>query len=573
MLSFPHLPEQILQKLDDESLSKSREVSRPWQNLIDGRNYTWLRIVNIPTILQDGNTYFHLAAETGQIEEFKIAFNEEEDKNVENDNGETPFHLACANGCSEIVQYLLKTPFSRACNEGHTNVVKILVKNARTFRINRNIGDIDYLECFHEACESGFTDLVKVFMESAPTYGIDLNTTKKIPRKGDTGLTAFQNACIKGDSDLVQTFIENAAEFKFDLNTEDDKGWTAFHYACVWGHSDLVKIFMENAATVSIDVNKKSNEGMTPFHIACKNGYSDVVKIFMENRGNLNKNITNDHGETPLHLACKEGQFEIVQLLLDNAHLEIMDLNAKTIFGETAFELACWKAIQPLNWHVGKQYCRKGRLDVIKILMENAANLEIDIIGTDVSGRTAFIWNCILGHSNLVKLFMENSGINLNTKDNNGRTGFHWACNQGHSGIVKIFMENAAAYGIDLNIEDNNGMTAFNIACHKGHSDVVKMFLENASDLNIDLTIKTQISNCLSITKVILKINFITRLLLENAAHVVVERKLDPKTLKMFAILQPLPSSSTGLVVSERPKNAMLDLLNSAWLKYKKSSR
>ena len=600
MLRVPHLPEQILQKLDDESLSKSREVARPWQNLIDGRYYTWLRIVEIPTILQDGNTYLHLAAETGQIEEFKIAFNEEEDKNVKNDNGETPFHLACAYGCSEIVQYILKTPFSRACNEGHTNVVKILAKNARTFRINC----IDYLEYFHEACESGFTDLVKVFMESAPTYGIDLNTTKKIPRKGDTGLTAFQNACIKGDSDLVQTFIQNADEFNFDLNVKDNKGWTAFHYACVWGHSDLVKIFLENAATVSIDINKKSNEGMTPFHIACLNGYSDVAKIFMENRGNLNKNITNDHGETPLHLACKEGQCEIVQLLLENTHLEIMDVNAKTIFGETAFELACRKAIQPLNWNVGKQHCRKGRLNVIKILMENAANLEIDIIGTDASGRTAFIRNCILGHSKLVKMFIENSGINLNTNDDNGRTGFHWACNQGHSGIVKIFMENTATYGIDLNMEDNNGMTAFHIACHNGHSDVVEMFLENASDLNIDLTIrtqisncheghsdvvkifldnaldltidltiKTQISNCQYITKVLLKINFITKLLLDNAAHVVVESELDPKTFKTVAILQPLPSSSTGLVVPERPKNAMLDLLTSAWLKYKKSSK
>ena len=219
------------------------------------------------------------------------------------------------------------------------------------------------------------------------------------------------------------------------------------------------------------------------------------------------------------------------------------------------------------------------------------------------SDLTPWTLTLMLGHSKLVKMFMENSGINLNRRDNNGRTGFHWACSQGHSGIVKIFMENSTTYSIDLNIEDNNGMTAFHIACYKGHSDVVKNFMENALDLNIDLTIKTpisnchkghsdvvkifldnaldltidlsiktQISNCLSITKVILKINFLTRLLLENAAHVSIESKLDPKTFETVAILQPLPSSSTPKV-PERPKNAMLDLLNSAWLKYKKSSK
>jgi hypothetical protein len=51
MLKFPHLQEQIFQKLNDESLFKSREVGRSWNYLINERNYPWLRVVNIPTIL------------------------------------------------------------------------------------------------------------------------------------------------------------------------------------------------------------------------------------------------------------------------------------------------------------------------------------------------------------------------------------------------------------------------------------------------------------------------------------------------------------------------------------------
>ena len=76
---FPHLAEQIFQKLENDSLAKSREVRISWQNLIDERNYTWLRIVNIPTILKGKNTYLHLAAKNGQLEAFRMTLKEAED--------------------------------------------------------------------------------------------------------------------------------------------------------------------------------------------------------------------------------------------------------------------------------------------------------------------------------------------------------------------------------------------------------------------------------------------------------------------------------------------------------------
>ena len=56
ILRIPHLAEQIFQQLENEDLAKSREVEKLWQKFIDERNYPWLRIVNIPTILRDGNT-------------------------------------------------------------------------------------------------------------------------------------------------------------------------------------------------------------------------------------------------------------------------------------------------------------------------------------------------------------------------------------------------------------------------------------------------------------------------------------------------------------------------------------
>ena len=121
ILKFPHLPEQIFKKLDLKGLFKCREVAKSWQEVLDERNYPWLCIVNIPTILNERNTYLHLAAESGQMQAFKTAFSEEEDKNVKDDFGETPFHIACANGRFEIVQFLLEKARIWKNNQGRNN--------------------------------------------------------------------------------------------------------------------------------------------------------------------------------------------------------------------------------------------------------------------------------------------------------------------------------------------------------------------------------------------------------------------------------------------------------------------
>ena len=51
---FPHIAEQIFQQLDNKSLSICREVNKVWKNFIDERNYPWIRIVQIPTLLTRG---------------------------------------------------------------------------------------------------------------------------------------------------------------------------------------------------------------------------------------------------------------------------------------------------------------------------------------------------------------------------------------------------------------------------------------------------------------------------------------------------------------------------------------
>ena len=207
ILRFPHVAEQIFQQLNNEDLAKSREVERLWQKFIDERNYPWLRIVNIPTILQDGDTYMHLAAHCGQKDMFEIIFQEEDNKNPKNNMGETPFLVACS--------------------KGHMNIALILLKKHDELKIELNIKD------------------------------------------SVRGRTAFHIACCNGHSEIAEMLMKNSSKLQIDFNIKDNKGKTAFYLACWKGHSVITEMIMKNSSRLNVDLNAKGYEGRTTFHTAC----------------------------------------------------------------------------------------------------------------------------------------------------------------------------------------------------------------------------------------------------------------------------------------------------------------
>ena len=105
MIRFPHLMEQILRKLDNETLVKSIGVARIWKEFIGDTKYPWVRIVKIPTILKDlPHIYLHLAAKHSQIDMFEEILDGEADKNLVDCEGYTPFLIACLYGQSRIAE-------------------------------------------------------------------------------------------------------------------------------------------------------------------------------------------------------------------------------------------------------------------------------------------------------------------------------------------------------------------------------------------------------------------------------------------------------------------------------------
>ena len=101
---------------------------------------------------------------------------------------------------------------------------------------------------------------------------------------------------------------------------------------------------------------------------------------------------------------------------------------------------------------------------------------------------TGFHYACQRGHSDVVKIIMENAAalsIDLNTKCTDYKCmGFHYACDRGHSDVFKIFLDNELSLNLDLNSKDCFDMLGFHHACRRRHMGVVRILAENSPASN-----------------------------------------------------------------------------------------
>ena len=338
MLRFTHLAEQILQKLDDEGLAKSREVEQFWQKFVDERDYSWLRIVNIPTILAHGDTYLHLAAGHGQIDEFEMLIKENSNADPINDVGETPFLIACI--------------------EGRRNIVARLLQNSEELKIDLNQRDICGFTPFSNAAMRGHSEVAKMIMDNSLQLKIDLNI-----KDSEHGLTAFHYACMAvGHSKVAEMMINNSSKLGIDLTSLDNDDSSAFHLACYYGNIDIIAMMLKNSSMLKIDWNGKNIGGYTGFQLICDKGHSRRIAEIIINYSECLKidlnSKTSTNGMTAFHLACMGGDSDIsqfnctriVDMMMEQSECYKIDLTTKDELGRNGYQIAeFYKNIKVMN--------------------------------------------------------------------------------------------------------------------------------------------------------------------------------------------------------------------------------
>ena len=166
-LRFPHITEQIFEKVTNASLTKCRLVSDSWQTMIDTQKEIWIRKIKIhidcsqvtvKKILRIKNTGrlialanqiqqlytkedfpLHSAAKNGYLEIWHLIVENVQEKNLRNHNGETPLHYAAQNGHLEICRLIIEkiqeknpkhqsgwTPLHSAAENGHLEICQLM---------------------------------------------------------------------------------------------------------------------------------------------------------------------------------------------------------------------------------------------------------------------------------------------------------------------------------------------------------------------------------------------------------------------------------------------------------------
>ena len=160
-LRFQHLPEQILQKIDDKSLVNSREVAISWREFVDDREYPWKRFMKVFAEMNE-----------------KCNF------------GRNPFHLACKNG--------------------QAGIAEMIMRNSARLNINLNAKDNRGFTGFRLAFNKSQEKVVEIILEYSVKYNIDLSG------KNFLGLTAFHWACNNGKK--AEMLINKSARLNIDFS-------------------------------------------------------------------------------------------------------------------------------------------------------------------------------------------------------------------------------------------------------------------------------------------------------------------------------------------------------------------
>jgi len=232
--------------------------------------------------------------------------------NCANNEGKTPFYVACQEGRTKIVKILLndkrvkvnkvdqygQTPLEIACRFGHIEIVKLLLNDKR---VKVNKADRDGWTPFHSACGSGEIEIIKLLLNDER---IDVNTVDYKER------TPFSGACWDDEIEVVKVLLNNE---RVEINKADSDDWTAFTRACHMAHIEIVKLLLNDQR---IDVNKTWKFfGNTPFMIACQNDDTEVIKLLgTHKRVDINK--ADKKGIAPLYYICEYGNLEVVEYIL-----------------------------------------------------------------------------------------------------------------------------------------------------------------------------------------------------------------------------------------------------------------
>ena len=351
---FPHLAQNIFEKLDNQTVSNCRQISRNCNALINDQKFYWIRITEnclrdpeksfIKILMQNNIPTVRKIALAAREYVYEDTLNTLRKKYVDG-AGKVPLkslmltslHYLAISGEIEIFKSVFESTLLRNHDKELVIIDDLVIENRENI-LTKNPADFRGITPLHLAVEFDQLEVCKFIIKN-----IKENNSKDFIR----GSTPFHYAAEMGHIEICQLMIENVKE----ENSKDNDGMTPLHLAAQNGHLEVTQLIMSN-------VNEKSplnNQGMNPIHFAFMNGHLNVCELIIINVGA--KNPKKPSGWSLLHDAAEKGHIEICQLIINSDPSIVKQKNPSDCFGITPLHLAA----------------EKGYLSVVQLVIKNVA--------------------------------------------------------------------------------------------------------------------------------------------------------------------------------------------------------
>ncbi|MBR2579165.1 MAG: ankyrin repeat domain-containing protein [Clostridia bacterium] len=241
----------------------------------------------------DGDTPLHLAAQGGILRVIRVLLAYHPNINAQNDDGKTPLYCAVEAGNTDVVNELIRnhadvnisdalgyTPLHIASSRGYHVMVQSLLNNGAASDVRAGEGDTPLTMAIRDADET----TVNCFLGR---QGIDLDLG------GACGNTPLHEAVLQGDVRLAQALIDSGAY----VDAQNDKGNTPLMFTTFdRGNPEMARILLDAGACCEI----RGERGATPLHKAVELGQEDMVRVLLQSNPSLD--IRDDAWRAPRDL-------------------------------------------------------------------------------------------------------------------------------------------------------------------------------------------------------------------------------------------------------------------------------
>ena len=435
--------------------------------------------INVMSLSKETNLFdksaLHIACENGCYEIVKLLIDNGAAVDLLNSKSETPLHFAAKSFNSEIVQILLE----------HHVSINAITRDLKTplhyaCEIFPFEGDLDQnLNFYKILIDNGANLLLRDFKGNSPLiYLVDRNTEVIFKKQ-----------------EIISYFINKGS----DINSANNKNKTLLYYLIKRNDLMSAKYLLSQSANPNIMPIKNNTFLTSLFHLLLKNftKFNDDLTIdsiyqkmasksildnFISNHSLIN--ISDAKGRTPLHIACKYCNEEIIENLIANG----ADVNAKTAQKENTIHFYFQnKVVSHYVWNIKSLY-DPITLNEPNLFGQSPIHIALQI-GTinlierlfqkpiDYNAKDNLNFSCF--HYFLKRNYKENSLYKTNPNSSNQKIDTEDIDTKLFTILNFLFEKN-----IDVNCRTINKETPLHFAC-KYNPQFIDKFLENGADVNV----------------------------------------------------------------------------------------